>query len=148
MSVGPAGQVAKFQCISLVEGRRGLSTPTTQICISFDDIRGRLGNLRKIMLMMGNPHWGCSADDEKRPPWLKSNGVGKEWQWMKLGLNRFAHFSSTPLHTIANQSFKVKRVLCVSLAVSAVYHQMGSSVYLIQSCIKNDLKPHPLHYHQ
>ena len=136
MSVGPAGQVAKFQCISLVEGRRGLSTPTTQICISFDDICGRLG-------------MQCvEADDEKHPPWLKSNGAGKEWQWMKLGLNRFAHFSSTPLHTIANQSFKVKRVLCVSLAVSDVYHQMGSSVYLIQSCIKNDLKPHPLHYHQ
>ena len=126
-----------------MEGRRGLSTPTTQICISFDDIRGRLG---KIMSMMGMQ---CvQADDEKHPPWLKSNGAGKEWQWMKLGLNRFAHFSSTPLHTIANQSFKVKRVLCVSLAVSAVYHQMGSSVYLIQSRIKNDLKPHPLHYHQ
>ena len=46
-----------------MEGRRGLSTPTTQICISFDDIRGWLGNLRKIMSMMGMQ---CvQANDEK-----------------------------------------------------------------------------------
>ena len=50
-----------------MEGRRGLSTPTTQICISFDDIRGWLGNLRKIMSMMGMQ---CvQANDVYTPPW-------------------------------------------------------------------------------